>query len=465
MKKNKWIYACLIAMAFGMSTLFTVACSDKDEEPEEGEVVVTPEPEVEYYILGTVTEAGKGIANVDVKVNSETVKTNAEGKFSFTEKTKGSYTVEAAPTGYLPQKTTIEIAANAENRSVVTVALALTKKSEPVKVTGKEEVTVVDKSESNLNVGKPGETDPEKVAEDAPITKAEVVIPAGALPASGTGINADGSADVSVTTFVPAAEKVSTQVPAAEENKEVAKSTPLAAVNFEPSGLAFEKPITMAVANPIPGITFDMKDMQLTYLNPATGVWEKDKEQVAYNEKTDKYEAAIYHFSSYAMESAVTSKVSGVSIVKDEILGQGSYDNTKNPKAVSGIVLKYTEKAGWTYEGSVTETVKAALPDASSITVNAMATYLKTKMFAVMGSLSGVTSTERIYNTVNVNGYTQMDYTCYAKVRTTSVSASVLYKLQPVTITITAKRYTGADHQYKTVTYDPGHDGGQGSTN
>lgn len=467
MKKNKWFYACLGAMAFGVFTFLSVSCSDddKDEKPEEGEVVVTPEPEIEYYIMGTVTEAGKGLSGIEVKVNAETVKTDADGKFSVTEKAAGTYAIEAAPAGYLAQNTSVEIAAGAENRSVVTVALTLTKKSEPVKVEPDKEVVVEDNSATNEEIVPPGETEPDKVVEDAPVTKAEIVIPAGALPKSGTGINEDGSADVSVTNFVPAPEEVSTHVEASEENKEVEKSTPLAAVQFEPSGLTFEKPITMAVANPIPGVTFEAGDMQLTYLNPDNGRWEATDNDVTYNAETDKYEAPIYHFSSYAMESAVKNTVSGVQVSKDEILGEDSRDNTKNAKALTGIVLKYTEKSGWDYEGNLVETVQAALPGASTVTVNAMAAYVKTRMFAVMGSLSGVTSTERVYNTVNVNGYTQMNYVCYAKVRTTVLKITVLYNLKPVAISVSAKRYTGADHQYTTVTYDPGHSGGQGTTN
>lgn len=467
MKKNKWFYACLGAMAFGMFAFLSVSCSDddKDEKPEEGEVVVTPEPETEYYILGTVTEAGKGLSGIEVKVNAETVRTDADGKFTVTGKAAGTYAIEAAPAGYLPQKTNVEIAAGAENRSVVTVALALTKKSEPVKVEPDKEVVVEDNSATNEEIVPPGETEPDKVVEDAPVTKAEVVIPAGALPKSGTGINEDGSANVSVTNFVPAPKEVSTKVDASEENKEVEKSTPLAAVQFEPSGLTFEKPITMAVANPIPGVTFAAGDMLLTYLNPDNGQWEATDNGVVYNAETDKYEAPIYHFSSYAMEGAVKNTVSGVRVIKDEVLGEDSRDNTKNAKALTDIVLKYTEKSGWDYEGNLVETVKAALPGASTVTVNAMVAYVKTRMFAVMGSLSGVTSTERVYNTVNVNGYTQMNYVCYAKVRTTVLKIDVMYNRQPVTISVSAKRYTGADHQYTTVTYNPGHSGGQGTTN
>ena len=53
-----------------MCCLFTaVSCHDDDDEPkqEPGEEIVTPDPVVEYYIMGTVTDAGKGLSNVDVK--------------------------------------------------------------------------------------------------------------------------------------------------------------------------------------------------------------------------------------------------------------------------------------------------------------------------------------------------------------------------------------------------------------
>ena len=51
------------------------------------------------------------------------------------------------------------------------------------------------------------------------------------------------------------------------------------------------------------------------------------------------------------------------------------------------------------------------------------------------------------------------------KLSTTTLSAKVLYKGNPVTISVTATRYTGTDHQYKTVTTNPTHSGGQGGSN
>ena len=93
-----------------------------------------------------------------------------------------------------------------------------------------------------------------------------------------------------------------------------------------------------------------------------------------------------------------------------------------------------------------------------------MGAFMKTRMFSLMGSVSGITETERVYNTVNVNGYTTMSYTCYAKARTTTLTANVKFNGQNKTVSITATRYTGTDHQYKTVTYNPTHSGGKGGS-
>lgn len=453
MRNGKWLYACSLAIVSGMLCFTTVSCKDDDKKQEQGEVVETPAPVVEYYIMGTVTAQGVGMANVDVKVGSKTVKTDKSGNFSVTETEKGSYVIEVAKEGYLTQKTSVEIAATSENRSVVKVDLALTEQSKPteVKADAKESVTVEDNSESNKDVKEPGKTEPEDVKEDMPLTKAEVTIPAGALAED---------ANISVTTYVPAPEAVA-EVKPAEEDKPVEKSIPLAAVNFEPTGLKFEVPVTISIPNPIPGLTFASEDLQLTYLNKTTGKWEAQSNKVQLSGTS--YQAPINHFSSYAVENKVNSTVSKEAVQKSEVLGTKTQDNSKSAKAVTGIVLKYTEKAGWDYEGDLVQIVKGKLAGASTETVNAMVAYLKTRMFSLMGSVSGVTSTERTYNTVNVNGFTKMNYSCYAKTRTTTLTANVIYNGSKVTIAVTAKRYTGADHQYSTVSDK--HSGGQGGTN
>lgn len=486
MKSVKWFYVGAMAIALGMLTFATVACHDDDDDPKpaEGEVIETPKPVVEYYIMGTVTSGGKAMNGVKVKVGSKNYTTDSNGKFSVTESATGTYSIEASSNGYLSQKTSVVIADNAENRSVVTVALALTKESpkETVSITAAEETKVEDKSESNLAIEEPGEVAPEEVVEDKPLVKVELAIPAGAIEATGENaeIVKDGKVDISVTTFVPAPAEVTTEVKAEEVNKDIPKSIPLAAAKFEPSGLQFAKKVTISIPNPIPGITFADADMILTYQNPDTGEWgdaKDNKGNVIKNISSTTeggavtaYTADVDHFSAYAIENKVYSKISNETVTTT-ILGQASRDNSENAKAVTGIELKYKEKSGWDYDkndaGLVAE-VKSQLGASASAedtkTVNAMVAFMKTRMFSLMGSVSGITETERVYNTVNVNGYTTMSYTCYAKARTTTLTANVKFNGQNKTVSITATRYTGTDHQYKTVTYNPTHSGGKGGS-
>ena len=474
MRNLKWLYACSLAIAFGVLSFAAVSCHDDDDEPkqEPGEVIGTPAPVVEYYIMGTVTDAGKGISGVDVKIGIETIKTDKDGKFSVTETKTGKYSVEVAPKGYLAQNTSVEIAANAENRSVVTVAVALTKQSEPTTVEVGEdgnatEVKVEDKSASNEEVKEPGTVAPENVKEDLPLVTPELEIPVGAIQTEGNeDVLKGGNAEVSVTTYVPAPEEVTTEVKPAEENKEVEKTIPLAAAHFEPSGLKFADPVTISIPNPIPGVTF-AQDIELTYLE--NGKWVPQTEEinkVVYDENSGSYTTKVTHFSSYAMENKVTSKVSSETVVKSEILGQASRDNSENPKAVTGIALTYKEKAGWVCsDADIKAAVTKALSGAKPETVNAMVAFFKTRLYSLMGSASGITETTRTYNTVNVNGYTTMTYTCYAKTRTTTLSTTVKYNGKDVKISVIATRYTGTDHQYKTVTTNPTHSGGQGGSN
>ena len=290
----------------------------------------------------------------------------------------------------------------------------------------------------------------------------------------------DGKVDISVTTFVPAPAEVTTEVKAEEVNQNVEKSIPLAAAKFEPSGLKFKNDVTISIPNPIPGITFADADMILTYQNPDTGEWGDAKDNdgnviknvssTTENGAVTAYTADVDHFSAYAIENKVYSKISNETVTTN-ILGQASRDNSENAKAVTGIELKYKEKSGWDYDkndaGLVAE-VKSQLGAGASAedtkTVNAMVAFMKTRMFSLMGSVSGITETERVYNTVNVNGYTTMSYTCYAKARTTTLTANVKFNGQNKTVSITATRYTGTDHQYKTVTYNPTHSGGKGGS-
>lgn len=114
--------------------------------------------------------------------------------------------------------------------------------------------------------------------EDLPLVTPELDIPAGAIQTEGNeDVLKDGNAEVSVTTYVPAPEEVTTEVKKEEENKEVEKTIPLAAAHFEPSGLQFTEPVTISIPNPIPGVTF-AQDIELTYLKD--GKWVPQTEDI-----------------------------------------------------------------------------------------------------------------------------------------------------------------------------------------
>ena len=477
MKSVKWMYVSAMAIAFGMLSFATVACHDDDDDPKpaEGEVIETPKPVVEYYIKGAVTVKGEGKSGVKVKVGDKDCITDSKGEFSVTESNTGTYEVSVAPNGYLSQKTSVKIADNAENRSVVKVAFALTEVS-PVKEVVLDEmtdpITVEDESTSNEAIPTTtedfGQVEPDKVVEDMPLAKVEIVIPAGVIKEDAQEdptLVKNGKVDISVTTFVPAPKEVVTEVKPTEV-VEAVKSIPLAAAQFQPTGLQFSEPVNISIPNPIPGVTF-AQDIELTYLKDGKWVPQtEDINKVVYDEKSGSYTTKVKHFSSYAMENKVTSKVSSETVVKSEILGQASRDNSENPKAVTGIALTYKEKAGWECkDADIKAAVTKALSGAKNETVNAMVAFFKTRLYSLMGSASGITETTRTYNTVNVNGYTTMNYTCYAKTRTTTLSTTVKYNGKDVKISVTATRYTGTDHQYKTVTTNPTHSGGKGGSN
>ena len=152
---------------------------------------------------------------------------------------------------------------------------------------------------------------------------------------------------------------MTTEVKAEEVNQNIEKSIPLAAAKFEPSGLKFKNDVTISIPNPIPGITFADADMILTYQNPDTGEWGDAKDNdgnviknissTTENGAVTAYTAQVDHFSAYAIENKVYSKISNETVTTN-ILGQASRDNSENAKAVTGIELKYKEKSGWDYD-------------------------------------------------------------------------------------------------------------------
>ncbi|MDR0891003.1 MAG: carboxypeptidase-like regulatory domain-containing protein [Mediterranea sp.] len=450
----------LKAFAFGLLAVgLTTACHHKDDPtPAEPEILETKPAAVEYYIQGTVLSDGEAKAGIKVKVKETTYTTDSNGEFEATVQQKGEYSIGINEASYLPVETKVVIADNAENRTAVKVSLALTTMSTPEKITAATGGTVEDNSPTNKDLPdteeEMGNTAPDEVDETAPTAPMSIEIPPSAIPGE--------AADISVTTFVPTPE-TSTTVSTTEENKDVEKSTPLAAAEFKPDGLQFNTPVTISIPNPMPGVELPANATELTYFDSAKDQWVTQEQGVEAGEGV--YKAEVTHFSAYAINVKTKVNAGAETVNKNEILGKSQVDNSQKIQAIRDVALTYKEKSGWEYESKdLAGDVTKQLPGANPKTINAIVEVLKKQMYQRMGSTSGITETERTYNTVNVSGYTLMTYNCYPKVRTIKVTLPVIFNGSNKNITISAKRYIGVKNEYNVKNFAPGHSGGGGGS-
>lgn len=133
---NKFI---TMALVLSMTGGVISSCSKNDDE-KTPEVVNDPMKDiVEYYINGRTTDKnGAAVSGATVKIDGETLTTDANGLFKATVTEKGEYTVSVSKDGYLNAEGVAVIANNAANRNVVAVSFTLSEKSENVNVTKEE---------------------------------------------------------------------------------------------------------------------------------------------------------------------------------------------------------------------------------------------------------------------------------------------------------------------------------------
>ncbi|MDR0891006.1 MAG: carboxypeptidase regulatory-like domain-containing protein, partial [Mediterranea sp.] len=332
----------LRVVAFSLLTAgLTTACHDKDDPKPE--VVSTPDATTEYYILGTVQNAGKAQANIQVNAAGKELTTDAKGEFQVTLTQTGTFAIRVEQAKYLPIKTEVVIPQGAENRTAVKIVLPLTEKSEPTLVDPSQieegkPAKVEDTSNSNRDVPDQeqdmGITAPDQVNESTPIAKMSIEIPKGAL---------EESQEISVTTYVPIP-TVTNTVPKNEEGKEVEKSTPLAAAHFLPDGLQFKTGVQISIPNPLPGVELAEEEMELKYLDPKTNQWvdPEKKENVTTSQAT--YTTKVHHFSAYAINVKTKVNASAETVDNSVSLGSKKVDNSNELKATRDVTLTYKEK-------------------------------------------------------------------------------------------------------------------------
>ncbi len=219
MKKSDLFKIGVLLLA---TTLGTSGCSFGEDE-KKPEIVVDPaEKTIEYYIAGKVTEGSTALPGVEVKAGEATATTDAEGAYKLTVDSKKAYTVTFTKEGYLSiDNAQATIAGNAENRSIVSLSVKLSKQSPAQKIDAEatEETIVTDKGHSDM-------------------TKAEVamIVPPGAI---------ETTTNVSITPYEEPAAATTTVTTGTVE-------TPVAIANIEVAtteAVTLAQPVTLAVMN------------------------------------------------------------------------------------------------------------------------------------------------------------------------------------------------------------------------
>ena len=387
------------------TTLGTTGCSFGEDE-KKPEIVVDPaEKTIEYYIAGKVTEGSTALPGVEVKAGEATATTDAEGAYKLTVDSKKAYTVTFTKEGYLSiDNAQATIADNAENRSMVSLSVKLSKQSPAKEIDAEatEEIIVTDKGHSDM-------------------TKAEaaVIVPPGAI---------ETTTNVSITPYEEPAAATTTVTTGTVE-------TPVAIANIEVAtteAVTLAKPVTLAVYNQ-------------KAATRAGESWDKVADaayDVASNSYTFTLPAGATLSGKYSMRIK-SSKTTG-----SEQIGETNKEEKKsnegNMTAIPEYKINFEATAGWEY--TVTPETALANAGVNATDAKGMASMINSAIEAQEGTtgiykvnqelVAGISGNHILYY-LNQAKYCEKKYT---------------FKISGGrTVTITLKFYTGMKITYTNV--------------
>ena len=303
MKTKNYGTLCLLAATLVIGGMTFNSCKDDEESPVP-EIVENPLEKEAYFITGKVTDGTNPLKEATVTTGSLSVKTDADGGYQLEVDKKGSFDLNFEKDGYIAIKGQVTIDSKAAKGAIVSYSQALTKKAEPVKV------------------------DPAKESKVAPSTDLDVTIPAGAVKEE---------TEITMTPFVPAADKEAQKVVSSGATTPVTVSTTmsLASINCEPDGLKFEKPVEVKLkASEAAGGVYFTKARH--YVN---GV---DNGTANYDASSNSYVITLNGFSVHEVKVATDLSVSAA----NESLHSEVIDNIGKTASVSKKIT-FKVKQGW----------------------------------------------------------------------------------------------------------------------
>lgn len=393
--------AFVFALMLGTSLSFT-SCKDEDEITQTPEQVVTS---IEAYVSGRVMENGKPLADATVAAGEVSVTTDSEGFYTLAMGNVGNINITASKEGYMPASAQVIVA----KADIASLDLDLTKQNAAVTLSPDAELVLEESRDQYTTL----------------FFQSQSV---------------SSATDISITEYVARA-----------ENDNMAA---LSVIYCTPDGQQFEKPVKIQVVR---NTSSDLYFADMKHYVEENGTW-KVESDMSVDPESGAYVGEFTHFSSHAF--GVEAKWSA-NASSSEAGASLEFDNRGKLGAIK-VPVTVESKNGWEIDGDLASIVRSALSGITDTDVTALSTELNRMVRNAKGSSSSVASQQVALNEISISGDTKATISVSNKVTTSSMSVTVMYKGQPVSISVPVKVYGGVSlkisYEYGSLT--PEHSGG-----
>lgn len=399
---NKYLTgAFAFALLLSTSLSFT-SCKDEDEVTQTPEQVET---KIEAYVSGRVMEMGKPLADVTVAAGEVTSTTDSEGNYTLAVGSAGDVTVTASKDGYVSASSQVTVA----EAEVISLDFELTQQNESVSLSPDEELVLEEKRDEYTTLSFQSQS----------VTSAT---------------------DISITEYIARA-----------ENDNMGA---LSVIYCTPDGQQFEKPVKIQVAR---NTSSDLYFADMKHYVEENGTWKVEGDMTV-DPETGRYVGELTHFSNHAF--GVEAKWGAKTSTTEDATSQ-EFDNRGKLDAVQ-VPLTVESKNGWEIDGDLASIIRSALSGVSEADATELASELNRMIRNAKGSDSSVSTQQVKLNEISISGDTKATVAVQHKISTSSMTVSVMFKGQPVSISVPVKVYNGVSmkvsYEYGSLT--PEHSGG-----
>lgn len=393
--------AFVFALLLSTSLSFT-SCKDEDEVAQTPEQVETS---IDAYVSGQVMENGKPLADVAVVSGEVSVTTDSEGFYTLAVENVGNITITASKEGYISSSAQVLVA----KANIASLDFDLAKQNATVTLSPDAELVLKESRDEFTTLF----FQPQSVT---------------------------AATEVSITEYITRAEK---------DNMGA-----LSVIYCTPDGLQFEKPVKIHVAR---STSSDLYFANMKHYVEENGTWKVESDMTV-DPETGDYVGELDHFSSHAF--GVEAQWGAKTATTEDGASQ-EFDNRGKLDAVK-VPLTVESKNGWEIDGDLASIIRSALSGVSEADATELASELNRMIRNAKGCESSVSTQQVKLNEISISGDTKATVAVQHKISTSSMTVSVMFKGQPVSISVPVKVYNGVSmkvsYEYGSLT--PEHSGG-----